>query len=218
MFVVSDDTPDLGWLAGGSGDSSDVADFYDRWAATYEAEVTGWSYAAPSIAARLLREHAPDAMSVLDAGCGVGLVGRAVRAGGHTGVLDGIDVSESSLELARATGAYDTVAQADLQQPLDIGDDSYDALVCVGVMTYVPGVEACWRELARVVRAPGPIVVTQRQDLWDVRECPAVIERLRNDGTWEPELVTEPEPYLPGNDDFGDAIGVHFVVARSSPS
>lgn len=35
---------------------------------------------------------------------------------------------------------------------------------CVGVMTYLPDVDGTWRELARVVR-PGGLVVLTQQDL-----------------------------------------------------
>ncbi len=49
-----------------------------------------------------------------------------------------LDISQASLEIARQCGEYDSVEHADLQQPLPFEDDWVDALVCVGVMTYLP--------------------------------------------------------------------------------
>ena len=206
---------DDGWLLQGSADVDDVRDYYDRWAAAYDDDLDGWEYRAPDVvAAKLLALTGAD-VAVLDAGCGTGRVGAALRSAGQRGPLHGIDVSPASLELADATGAYDSVAEADLQQPLRFDDDAFGGLVCVGVMTYVPDVERCWREFARVVAPGGAVVVTQRHDLWDERGCAEVIRRLASDGVWAPVEVTTPQPYLPGNTDFADAVGVHYVVAQT---
>lgn len=201
------------WLLHGSGDVDDVRAYFDHWATGYDDDLVDWAYDAPDVAAReLLARLEPDA-SVLDAGCGTGLVGRALRRAGFGGPIHGIDVSEASLREATAADVYHSLAAADLQQPLTFADDSFGGLLCVGVMTYVPEVERCWREFARVVRAGGPIVVTQRDDLWDERACSTVIERLLADGTWSAADVSESRPYLPLNDEFADRVGVHYVVA-----
>ena len=124
--------------------------------------------------------------SVLDVGCGTGLVGRELRARGFDGRLLGLDLSQASLDIARESGAYDALERADLQQPLALEDDSVDAVVCVGVMTYLPDVEAVWREFARLARPGGIFVATQRDDLWHDRECQAVVDRLQDEGVLTP--------------------------------
>lgn len=214
---MSDVTPgvdDGGWLKAGAADPDDVASYYDRWARGYDDELATWSYDAPSIVAGLTLEAVPDARSVLDAGCGTGLVGRTLREAGYQHELFGVDISDESLAVAREAGGYTDLRLANLQTGLEFDDDRFDALVCVGVMTYVPDVERCWREFARVVRSGGVVVVTQRDDLWDERDCQGVVDRLAADGVWSPLLVTEARSYLPGNPDFGDEIGVRYVVAR----
>ncbi len=207
------DASDDGWLLRGSGDPSEVAAYYDAWAGNYDADLDDWAYAAPTVVASALLDRVPEARLVLDAGCGTGLVGAALRSAGFTGVLHGIDLSEASLRVAMQSGAYSVLDTADLQQTLAFDDDSFDALSCVGVMTYVPDVERCWREFCRVVRPDGVVVVTQREDLWDERDCAAVIDRLVADGMWTPIWVSDPEPYLPNNEDYTDRIGVHYVAA-----
>jgi predicted TPR repeat methyltransferase len=208
------DPPDDGWLLRGSADPADVAAYYDEWAQRYDADLDGWAYRAPGIVAGIVLEHAPRADVVLDAGCGTGRTGRALRSAGYHGDLHGIDLSEESLAIARRSQAYTSIAPADLQQPLTFPDNSFDALTCVGVMTYVPDVEVCWREFSRIVRPGGVVVVTQREDLWEQRQCQSVIDRLHVDGTWEPLWVSDAEPYLPGNDDFAEQIGVYYVATR----
>jgi predicted TPR repeat methyltransferase len=151
---------------------------------------------------------------VLDVGCGTGLVGRALRARGCTARLAGLDISQASLEVALRSGVYDVVAQADLQQRLPLPDGSVEAVVCVGVMTYLPEVEAVWRELARVTRTGGLVVATQREDLWHSRDCQAVVDRLADDGVWTPLDVAGPAPYLPEGYGGTPAVDCFYLTAR----
>jgi predicted TPR repeat methyltransferase len=195
--MAGDEVPIDDWLFQGTTDAQEVANRYDEWAEGYDADLAAWSYQAPDRVVEAVLARRPDAEEVLDVGCGTGLVGKTLRAKGFEGQLRGLDLSEASLRVARAAGIYDTLETADLQQALKVADDSVDALVCVGVMTYLPEVEAVWREFARVVRPGGLVVVTQREDLWEPRDCQGVIDRLRAEGVWEPRDVTGPAPYLP---------------------
>lgn len=206
---------DDSWLVAGPTAPDEVRRYYDDWSPDYDRVLASWGYDAPQCAAQLLVGHASSPIgSVLDAGCGTGLAGAALRATGITAELVGIDLSDRSLELAAARGAYDELAPADLQRGLPFPDGRFDAAICVGVLTYVPDTEAIWRELARVVRAGGTIVCTQRADVWDERGCAEVADRLERDATWVLRLLTEPRDYMPDNPEFGHEIGVRYVVAR----
>jgi predicted TPR repeat methyltransferase len=211
--MVPDPVPVGDWLHQGTSDVREVADRYDEWAQSYDDDLTSWSYQAPAVVAETVVTRQPVADSVLDVGCGTGLVGRALRARGFAGKLSGLDISHASLDLARQSGAYDSLEQADLQQQLDVEDDSVDAVVCVGVMTYLPDVEAVWREFARVARSGGLVVATQREDLWPARECQAVVDRLQDEGVWTPIEITGPAPYLPDGYGGTPAVGCYYLTA-----
>jgi predicted TPR repeat methyltransferase len=211
--MAPDDVPIGDWLHQGTSDPREVAERYDAWAQSYDDDLTSWSYQAPAVVADTVVARHPEAVSVLDVGCGTGLVGRALRARGFTGRIHGLDISEASLERARDGGTYDSLAPADLQQRLPFEDDAVSAVVCVGVMTYLPDVEAVWRELARVVRPGGLVVATQREDLWEDRACRAVVDRLRSEGVWTPLDVTGPAPYLPEGYGGTPAVGCYYLTA-----
>jgi predicted TPR repeat methyltransferase len=201
------------WLQQGTSDPREVAARYDAWASSYDDDLTSWSYRAPAVVAETVLTRNPAADSVLDVGCGTGLVGRALRAGRFEGRLHGPDISQESLDIAGQGGAYDSLEQADLQQRLPVETDSVDAVTCVGVMTYLPDVEAVWRELARVARSGGLVVVTQREDLWPARDCQAVVDRLRDEGLWTPVEITGPAPYLPEGYGGTPAVGCYYLTA-----
>ena len=212
--MVPDAVPSGDWLHQGTSDAREVADRYDEWAKGYDDDLASWSYQAPAVVAETVVSSLPEAGVVLDVGCGTGLVGRALRERGFAGQIRGLDISQASLEVAQQGGAYDSVEHADLQQRLPVEDDGVDAVVCVGVMTYLPEVEAVWREFARVARPEGLVVATQREDLWDTRGCQAVVDRLQNEGVWTPLEITGPAPYLPEGYGGTPEVDCYYVTAR----
>lgn len=208
--------PDDGWLVSGSTSIEEIRGYYDDQASTYDSTLASWGYDAPRKVAQLLmatgREESP--RTVLDAGCGTGLAGQALRDGGFDGRLLGVDLSPDSVALAIGRGIYDEVVIGDLQQPLRNPDRSVDAVVCVGVLTYVPDVAAIWGEFCRVTRPGGSIVVTQRDDVWRERRCNEVLHDLERNGRWTVCHLSPPSSYLPGNADFGEQIRVRYMAAR----
>jgi predicted TPR repeat methyltransferase len=208
---------DDSWLVSGATSTDEVRGYYDELARMYDTTLAGWGYDAPSRVAALLKRWMPPGAgvrTVLDAGCGTGLAGQAVREAGFDGALLGVDLSPDSVALARERGIYTEVVLGDLQQPLPYGDDDVDAVVCVGVLTYVPDVTAIWGEFCRVTRPGGVIVLTQRADIWRQRRCSDVLDQLERHGRWAVVHLSPPASYLPGNADFGDEILVRYLAAR----
>ena len=97
------------WLSQDPSDPQLVGGRYDDWAQSYDDDLASWSYQAPAVVAETVVNRHPTAGSVLDVGCGTGLVGRALRDRGFTGRLLGLDLSQASLDLARLGGAYDSL-------------------------------------------------------------------------------------------------------------
>jgi predicted TPR repeat methyltransferase len=191
--------------------SDDVSKYYDNWASDYDGNLADWRYEAPEQIASMLEAKIPPESVILDAGCGTGLSGRALHTKGFT-TIDGIDVSHNSLEIAGRTDVYRSLHAVDLQRlPLPIPDDHYDGLACVGVLTYLTDSRGALREFSRVVRPGGFIAITQRSDLFVEREFQTLLEELSSDEVIEQVHISEPRPYLPDNEEFGDQILVHYV-------
>jgi predicted TPR repeat methyltransferase len=198
-------------LSNMSKKSDDVAKYYDDWASDYDGTLADWRYEAPEQVASMLRTKLSPNSAILDAGCGTGLSGKALQLAGFT-TIDGIDVSRRSLEIADRTGAYRALQKMDLQRlPLAIPDDRYNGLACVGVLTYLTDSIGTLREFNRVVGSGGIVAVTQRSDLFVEREFQTVLEGLLNDRHIAQLRISEPRPYLPDNEEFGDQILVHYV-------
>lgn len=199
-------------------DRDSVSKYYDEWAPEYDADLARWRYEAPEQAASLLcRALWPAGASsstVMDAGCGTGLSGKALHSAGFT-TIDGIDVSRRSLDIAGSTGVYRRLHETDMQRlPFPIGSDQYDGLVCVGVMTYLTDTTGTLREFGRMVKSGGTIVMSQRSDLLIERNFAKELESLSSEGVFTNVHVSEPRPYLPENDEFGDKLLVHYVSCQ----
>ena len=195
-------------------DPVEVRALYDAWADRYDGDVGAWDYRTPIDVAELLRDTQPDAACVLDVGCGTGRAGRTLRAAGF-GSIVGCDLSPNALAHAETTGAYEAVVEVDLQKlPTAFSDDAFDALCCVGVLTYLPDTEATLREFFRLVRAGGTIVFSQREDIWAERDCAELIARLVAERACEALYVSKPRPYLPKSDEMGDVGAVLCVLRR----
>ena len=124
------------------------------------------------------------------------------------------DLSPASIAKASVRGVYRSANVVDLSRlPSSMADASYGALVCVGVMSYLPDTEAICREFCRLTVPGAPIVVTQRDDLFTGRDTQGAFDLLSRDGLWQQIEVTGPLPYLPGNPEF-EGVGVHYCVFK----
>ncbi len=96
--------------------------------------------------------------SILDAGCGPGVVmGWLVGKGAD---VVGVDVSANMLRLARQRlGETAVLHEADLEQPMPfLADSSFDVVLSSGTLGYVRDWLALFREFHRVLRSPGCVV------------------------------------------------------------
>ena len=133
---------------------------YDEWSKSYDADlVGGLGYTGHLIAANALAQIAPDkAASILDIGCGTGLVGQELISRGYARI-DGIDISDEMLNIARLKAIYGQLLVGDLMTRTTIETGAYQAAVCAG--SFAPGHLGpdCFREIIRLVQPGSPIVI-----------------------------------------------------------
>lgn len=202
------------WLGQGSTNSREVATYYDQWAPTYETSLDQWTYRAPQYAAHLLAAHSICQGTIFDAGCGTGLTGKALQKEGFETII-GTDISPASIEQAKHSGAYTTVQVLDLQQfPLPFADNTFSAVNCVGVLTYIEALQELLREFIRVTVPDGMVVFTHRDDLLHQQNFTGILNTLETEQLWGKIFVSKPEPYLPGNEEFADKIHVMYFAYR----
>jgi predicted TPR repeat methyltransferase len=192
------------------GSADEVAALYDEWADTYDTDIDASDYNIPEKIATMLSEHGSIEGEILDAGCGTGRSGEALRAIGALSML-GIDASAASLVVAERKGLYSETLTVDLKQKLPFADDRFTAAISAGVFTYLGNPEPVLRELLRVVRPAGVIIFSQRTDLWEMFDCGAIVQRLVDASLCEADVSTA-QPYLPSNPTYGETIQLIYTA------
>jgi ubiquinone/menaquinone biosynthesis C-methylase UbiE len=125
-----------------------------------------WGYTSPQKAVQLLLEAMGfHDMAILDAGCGTGLVGALLKEAGISSIT-GIDYSPGMLAEAERKGAYETLHTMDMNVPLMLPSDHFDAVTCIGTFTSTHVKPGALHELVRVTRRDGFLVFTVRDDYW----------------------------------------------------
>jgi SAM-dependent methyltransferase len=139
-------------------------------AATYDAAADAYDHPANSFWTRfgartVARLALAPGARVLDACCGSGASALpAAEAVGAGGVVIGVDLAENLLALARQKARARGLAQAEFRRgdllELDLAPASFDAVLCVFGVFFVPDMAAAVRALWRHVRPGGRLALT----------------------------------------------------------
>lgn len=149
----------------GSYGDPDKEGYYDQWAGTYDEDLKSEGYAGPEHAAALLASILPVDSSVMDFGCGSGLVGENLASLGYT-ELYGVDISQRMLEQAASRDCYRSLRQHDITTAM-IDDIRYQAGICVGVCSFGPVTADDIVNMTAVLHAGAPLVLTINGIAWE---------------------------------------------------
>ncbi|MDH3712431.1 MAG: class I SAM-dependent methyltransferase [Gammaproteobacteria bacterium] len=141
--------------------------FYSKWADEYDAQLLDeLSYVGPQKTAALFMRFVADrAVRILDLGCGTGLTSVDLAAHGYQH-LDGLDFSAAMLTKARERNVYAMLIEADLNLPLAIDSESYDAAVSTGTFTHGHVGAEPLDEIFRIIKPGGYLVCTVHRAIW----------------------------------------------------
>jgi SAM-dependent methyltransferase len=144
-------------------DAPTTQDYYDRFAAGYEAERHhGYHRLIDELELELVRKYGTGG-DVFEAGCGTGLLLREAATFARSAV--GLDLSRGMLAPARARGLR--VVQGSLTD-VPLPSSSFDLVYSMKVLAHVPPIERAVAELARLVR-PGGHLLLEFYNPWSLR-------------------------------------------------
>jgi predicted TPR repeat methyltransferase len=149
-------------------DDAEAHMLYSEWAATYDRTMLdGLGYLTPARTASILATRLGNRnATILDVGAGTGLAGENLASQGSY-TIDALDYSAAMLEIARHRDVYRSLIKADLNGPLTLPDESYNALICTGTFTHAHVGATCLDELFRILKPGGLFACTVHRDIWE---------------------------------------------------
>ena len=166
--------------------TEEIMKYYDEWGTNnkYDKDMVEWDYTGPKETVDTFKKYANNKeIKIYDAGCGTGLVGVELKKSGYTN-FDGVDLSQKLLDLI-PNGLYKNLSKTDLNQPLNISDNEYGSVLCVGTFTFGHVKPQALDEFIRITKSNGLICFTINEGIYEEYGFDKKIETLKKNDKWK---------------------------------
>ena len=166
--------------------TEEIMKYYDEWGTNnkYDKDMIEWDYTGPKETVNTFKKYAKNKeMKIYDAGCGTGLVGVELKKNGYTN-FDGVDLSQKLLDLV-PNGLYKNLSNADLNIPLNIRDNEYGSVLCVGTFTFGHVKPQALDEFIRITKNKGLICFTINEGIYEEYGFDKKINELTEKNLWK---------------------------------
>ena len=163
-----------------------VLDYYVNWSQNnqYNQDMVVWNYYGPKNAVKLFSKYVKDKyITILDAGCGTGLVGEELLKEGFTKFI-GLDFSQEMLNLV-PKDLYQKLEIVDLNKKLKYPDNFFDAIICVGTFTYGHVKANSIDEFLRVLKQKNLICFSVNEGIYEKYHFDKKINDLEKNNKWQ---------------------------------
>ena len=166
--------------------TEEIMKYYDEWGTNnkYDKDMVEWDYTGPKETVDTFKRYANNKeIKIYDAGCGTGLVGVELKKSGYTN-FDGVDLSQKLLDLI-PNGLYKNLSKTDLNQPLNISDNEYGSVLCVGTFTFGHVKPQALDEFIRITKNKGLICFTINEGIYEEYGFDKKINELTEKNLWK---------------------------------
>jgi SAM-dependent methyltransferase len=167
-------------------ETEEVMKYYDEWGIKnkYDQDMIDWKYSGPKETVEVFKKYAENKdIKIYDAGCGTGLVGVELKKFGYN-KYDGTDLSQKLLDLV-PKDLYENLTKVDLNKPIDLKDNTYDAVMCVGTFTFGHVKPQALDEFIRITKNKGLICFTINEGIHEEYGFDKKIEELEAHNKWK---------------------------------
>ena len=136
-----------------------IKSLFDGYAAKFENSLEiDLEYKIPKLTTNiLLKMHRQKMLgSVIDLGCGTGLMGRELKK--YTSNIEGVDLSDKMLEIAKEKKVYDKLINSEIHYYLSNNRINFDYFIALDVFIYVGDLYEIFRLIKSNNKKPGRLV------------------------------------------------------------
>jgi len=164
--------------------TDEIMKYYDEWGYKYDQDMVDWNYTGPEETVTLFKKYTNNKeIKIYDAGCGTGLVGVELKKCGYRN-FDGADLSQKLLDLV-PKDLYQNLSKVDLNQSLDIKDNEYEAVLCVGTFTFGHVKPPALDEFIRIIKNKGLLCFTINEGIYEEYGFDKKIKELTENNLWK---------------------------------
>ena len=166
--------------------TNEVMNYYDEWGLEnkYDQDMAEWNYTGPKETVEVFKKYSKNKNAkIYDAGCGTGLVGVELKKFGYH-YFDGADLSQKLLDLV-PKNLYQNLSKIDLNKNININDNNYDAVMCVGTFTFGHVKPPALDEFIRITKNQGLICFTINEGIYEEYGFDKKIEELNKKQIWK---------------------------------
>jgi predicted TPR repeat methyltransferase len=191
--------------------TKEVMEFYDEWGDQdkYNKDMIDWDYTGPKETVSTFKKYFQnkDAL-IFDAGCGTGLVGKELKKFGYKNFY-GADLSQILLSTI-PKNLYKKLFKIDLNQSIELEDNFFEAVMCVGTFTYAHVKPNALDEFVRIMKNKGLICFTINEGIYKEYGFDMKIEELKNKNKWK-EIEFFKSDYI-ASKDVNAWLGLYEVI------
>ena len=191
--------------------TDEVMKYYDEWGEKnkYDKDMVDWNYTGPKETTEVFIKYQKDKnIKIYDAGCGTGLVGVELKKYGFFNIY-GADLSQTLLDLV-PIGTYKKLFKIDLNKEIQMNDNSYDAVMCVGTFTFGHVKPPALDEFIRITKNKGLICFTINEGIHEEYGFDKKINELKKDSKWK-EIEFFKSDYI-ASKDVNAWLGLYKVI------
>jgi len=166
--------------------TDEVMKYYDDWGLEnkYDKDMLDWKYSGPKETVEIFKKYTMSKdIKIYDAGCGTGLVGAELKKFGYN-YYDGADLSQKLLDLV-PKNLYQNLSKVDLNKKIDVLDNIYDAVMCVGTFTFGHVKPNALDEFLRITKNKGLICFTINEGIYEEYGFDKKIKDLTEKKLWK---------------------------------
>ena len=166
--------------------TDEVMKYYDEWGDKdkYNKDMVDWNYTGPKETAETFSKYEKNKDTLIfDAGCGTGLVGMELKKYSFKN-FHGADLSQTLLDTV-PKDLYQKLVKVDLNKPIEVENNFYGGVMCVGTFTFGHVKPNALDEFIRITKPGGFICFTINEGIHEEYGFDKKIDILKDSKKWE---------------------------------
>ena len=166
--------------------TDEVMRYYDEWGDEdkYNKDMVDWNYTGPKETAEIFNKYEKNKDTLIfDAGCGTGLVGLELKKYSFKN-FHGADLSQTLIDTV-PKDLYQKLVKVDLNKPIEVEDNFYGGVMCVGTFTFGHVKPNALDEFIRITKPSGLICFTINEGIYEEYGFDKKIDILKDSKKWE---------------------------------